>query len=137
MTQPDLFEALTVPIIPVSPARKTDPITSFIAASGNVEGKAKGRVKALLALDAVGDKGLTDFELAEATGSTQTSIGKRRGELTGKVKGKQVDPAYVEDSGMKRPAPSGSPSIVWRCTERGHQVAAQLRERQNEKRNAH
>jgi hypothetical protein len=117
-----------IEIIPVSPARKTDPITSFIAANGNVEGKAKDRIRALLAIDE-SINGLTDFELAEVTGSQQTSIGKRRGELTGIVKGKQVDIAYVENSGMRRPSPTGSPSIVWQCTERGHQVAAQIRER--------
>jgi hypothetical protein len=117
-----------IEIIPVSQARKSDPITSFLAANSNPDGKAKDRIRTLLALDE-STNGLTDFELAERLHSQQTSVGKRRGELTGVVKGQQVDIAYVENSGQRRPSPTGSPSIVWQCTERGHQVAAQIRER--------
>lgn len=126
MIQPSLLDHIE--IIPVSPARKSDPETSALAADKDHDLKGCHRIKALLALDE-STNGCTDYELAEKTGIPQTSIGCRRHELTGKMKGKQVNTAYVEDAGIKRPSPNGSPCIVWRCTERGHQIAAQIRER--------
>lgn len=57
-------------------ARNSDPSTSFEAAR-NASFKASAhRVKALQALFDFGP--MTDFELADATGLQQTSIGKRR-----------------------------------------------------------
>jgi len=50
--------------------------------------------------------GLTDYELADLMNRQQNSAGKRRGEL--------VQLGFVEDSGQRRPAPSGSRAIVWR-----------------------
>jgi hypothetical protein len=56
----------------------------------------------------VDDDGLTDFEYP---GLQQTSAGKRRLELQ--------RAGLVEDSGRRRPSPSGSPVIVWRITTTG------------------
>jgi hypothetical protein len=53
----------------------------------------------------VEDDGLTDFEYPALQ---QTSAGKRRLELQ--------RAGLVEDSGRRRPSPSGSPVIVWRIT---------------------
>jgi hypothetical protein len=87
-------------------ARVTDPDTSHAAAADASGNAATHRARALRELRAVYPDGLTDFELAARLNLQQTSIGKRRGELR--------DAGLVEDSGTRRPAPSGSASIVWR-----------------------
>ena len=88
-------------------ARHTDPDTSWDAAADALCNADTHRARVLATLRAH-PGGLTDFELAELLGLQQTSAGKRRGELR--------DLGYVENSGRKRPAPSGSMSIVWRAT---------------------
>lgn len=90
-------------------ARATDPVTSHLAAHDAARTAATMRILALEALREAGERGLTDFELAEILGRQQTSAGKRRGELR--------DVGLVRDSGMKRPAPSGSAAIVWVATD--------------------
>lgn len=70
---------------------------------------SKGRWQALTALWWRGPS--TDFELADVTGTAQTSIGKRRGEL--------VKAGLVEATSERRPSPSGSPAVVWRLTGAG------------------
>lgn len=121
-TQAALFDTLNPEPDPVEPvwapvARNSDPETSHQAAAAAALRAGTDRALALRALTRAGDRGLTDFELEGKTGIKQTSIGKRRGEL--------VRSGYVEFAGMKRPAPSGSPAMVWRITERGLQAAAQ------------
>ena len=89
--------------VPTGPrVRRTDPDTSREAAAPD---RARDRDRAYAALSRAVD-GLTDFELAAAIGRQQTSAGKRRGELR--------DAGLVVDSGVRRPAPSGSSAIVWR-----------------------
>lgn len=97
-------------------ARNTDPATSHTAAQHAAVTAGTHRALALRVL-ARYDEGLTDFELAARTNLQQTSIGKRRGEL--------VAMGYVERTAHTRPAPSGSPAIVWRITPRGLAVAHQ------------
>jgi hypothetical protein len=87
-------------------ARRTDPATSHQAAAHAAATAGTHRARALDALRHAGDRGLTDFELAAVTRLQQTSIGKRRGEL--------VRLGLVVSTGTTRPAPSGSPAIVWR-----------------------
>ena len=96
-------------------ARNTDPATSHQAAEHAALKAGTHRALALRALARAAD-GLTDFELAQRTGIQQTSIGKRRGEL--------VRMGLAESAGTTRPAPSGSPAMVWRVTARGRQEAA-------------
>jgi hypothetical protein len=73
----------------------------------------------LLALKTLADHpdGLTDFELSDLTKRQQTSIGKRRGELYDY----DLVEVSLDDHGkpLKRPAPSGSPALVWRVTPLG------------------
>lgn len=88
-------------------ARRTDPATSHLAAADATPNAATHRARAYAALHAELPGGLTDFELAARLGVQQTSIGKRRGELR--------DTGWVEDSGERRAAPSGSKAIVWRA----------------------
>jgi hypothetical protein len=76
--------------------RNTDPDTSYQAALRNVSGRYTDRRKALAALSAAGEGGLTDFELASRIGRQQTSAGKRRGELR--------DLGLVADGGPHEPA---------------------------------
>lgn len=86
-----------------------------IEAAASVRSSA-GRLLALRTL-AANPAGLTDFELSAATGWQQTSIGKRRGEL---FKVGLVEVAVdAHDHPIKRPAPSGSPALVWRITPAG------------------
>jgi hypothetical protein len=99
--QPSLFDVPS----PYRSARFTDPETSRRAAADAARSAATHRTRALETLRAH-HGGLTDFELAALLGVAQTSIGKRRGELR--------DAGLVEDSGVRRPAPSGSAAIVWR-----------------------
>ena len=84
--------------------RNTDPDTSHMAAAPD---RASDRIRVLEALKDAADNGLTDFELGVIVGRQQTSAGKRRGELR--------DLGFVYDSGLRRPAPSGSLAIVWRA----------------------
>lgn len=86
-------------------ARNSDPETSHRAAARDPQRKAKDRAKVWAAHLANPD-GLTDFELADIVGRQQTSAGKRRGELR--------DLGLIEATELRRPAPSGSPAIVWR-----------------------
>jgi DNA-binding transcriptional ArsR family regulator len=98
--QLDLF------VHPARMARSSDPVTSHEAAA---DAKVNARTHRASALRLLREHpaGLTDFELADLTGLQQTSIGKRRGELR--------DAGLVINSGRKRPAPSGSLSIVWQA----------------------
>lgn len=89
-------------------ARATDPDTSHQAAEDALPRAQRHRDLALTALRSAGDRGLTDFELADLTGVAQTSIGVRRHEL--------VKLGLVAKTDDRRPAPSGSASIVWRAT---------------------
>jgi hypothetical protein len=87
-------------------ARRSDPDTSHLAAAlarGNAPRHRDLALKALRAAPA----GLTDFELSEATGVPQTSIGVRRHEL--------VKVGLVERTDTYRPSPSGARAIVWRA----------------------
>lgn len=87
-------------------ARRTDPDTSWAAAEDASLNADTHRARVLAALRAHPD-GLTDFELGDLLGLQQTSAGKRRGELR--------DIGLVVNAGCKRPAPSGSMSIVWKA----------------------
>lgn len=124
MTQAPFDFDMHVSILPVAGARNSDPETSHLAGQ-NLDLKGEHRIKALLALDD-GDK-LSDFDLEKETGIAQTSIGVRRGEL--------CKAGLVEDSGERGKSPRGASVILWRCTERGHQIAAQIRERMRDERN--
>lgn len=95
--QPTLFDAM---------ARRGDPDTSRCAAADALPNADTHRARVLATLREHA-AGLTDFELADLLGLQQTSAGKRRGELR--------DRGLVEDSGYRRPAPSGSLAIVWRA----------------------
>lgn len=92
-----------LPLFDVVLARKSDPETSHKAA--RLENLSRDRAMVLRAHEQHPD-GLSDFELAALLGRQQTSVGKRRCELR--------DMGLIVDSGKKRPAPSGSPAIVWR-----------------------
>jgi DNA-binding transcriptional ArsR family regulator len=89
-------------------ARSTDPGTSWAAAHDATPKAPTHRARVLQALRSI-PGGLTDYELAELVGLQQNSAGKRRGELR--------DAGLVEDSGRRRPAPSGSKAIVWKVVE--------------------
>jgi hypothetical protein len=68
---------------------------------------------------------MTDFELANATGIQQTSIGKRRKDCqdTG-----LVDVLTNEDGvKAKRLTPSGSSALVWRLTKAGCDYVVNLK----------
>jgi hypothetical protein len=97
--------------------RHTDPDTSRNAKQYNLKGD---RIAVLVAHSRVPD-GMTDYELAAMVGKQQNSAGKRRTELR--------DHGYVEETPLRRPAPSGSLCIVWRITPAGAAMA-RLFERQ-------
>ena len=90
-------------------ARQTDPTTSHEAAHDATPLSGRHRRIALAALRYAGSYGMTDFELAAATGIQQTSIGVRRKEL--------VRAGFVEATEQRRLSPSGSSAIVWRVRE--------------------
>ena len=90
-------------------ARHSDPATSHEAASDATPLSGRHRRIALAALRYAGSYGMTDFELAAATGVQQTSIGVRRKEL--------VRAGFVEATEQRRLSPSGSSAIVWRVKE--------------------
>ena len=94
-------------------ARNSDPHTSHEAAARSPKLRARDR-KMCLEAHYRHPAGLTDFELGDVVGRQQTSAGKRRCELR--------DMGLIEDSGMRRSAPSGSSAIVWRITNAGETV---------------
>lgn len=101
----------SLPLFDLAPAaRRTDPDTSQSAASRDPSARHIDRQRALQA-HREHPKGLTDFELADLLGRQQTSAGKRRGELR--------DAGLVEDSGVRRPSPSGASAVVWKVTDAG------------------
>lgn len=95
-------------------ARRSDPETSFEAANDASFRASNGR---MLVLKHLAVLPMTDFELATATGTQQTSIGKRRGECmnNGLVR---VSLDHRGDV-VKRKTPSGSLARVWELTEDG------------------
>jgi len=96
-------------------ARNSDPITSFEAARDASFKASAHRIKALQALFDFGP--MTDFELADATGLQQNSVGKRRKDCQDAG---LVDVLTDEDGvKVKRPAPSGSKALVWKLTQAG------------------
>lgn len=98
-------------------ARATDPVTSHQAADRHPVLRGADRRNALM-LHATHPEGLTDFELADLMARQQTSAGKRRGELR--------DIGLVAMTAVRRPAPSGSPAVVWTITDQGRRVADQI-----------
>lgn len=94
--------------------RNTDPDTSHIAAQAALSRKATDQ-RLVLRIHAANPDGLTDFELADIAQRAQTSLGVRRGQLR--------DAGLIVNSGLKRPSPSGSPSIVWKISEAGLRAA--------------
>ena len=86
---------------------------------------SRNKELALDALVAAGPTGLTDFELAAATGVAQTSIGKRRLDL---VRAGLVIDVLDPDTGrpVTRPSPSGAASMVWCATPAGISKALDL-----------
>jgi DNA-binding MarR family transcriptional regulator len=93
-------------------ARRTDPITSWVAAA-SVSDKARAGEKA--ALHALwlhdNDGGLTDHEIAAVTGWIATSVGVRRKSLERQ--------GLVQSTPARRMSPSQRPCIVWSLTEAG------------------
>ena len=87
--------------------RRTDPETSHQAARDAAWLQAANRGLALRLIRAEGPRGMTDYELATASGIAVNSIGVRRGELYRK--------GYVEKTTMRRPSGVGSAMIVWRA----------------------
>lgn len=100
-------------------ARNTDPQTSHQASARNPGGRA-GDCRAVLLAHSKHPDGLTDFELAGVVHRQQTSAGKRRGELR--------DLGLIASTDVRRPAPSGSPAIVWKITDSGLKEAAKMEE---------
>lgn len=98
-------------------ARNTDPETSH-RASERVKRFSINDRRHVLIVHSHHPAGLTDFELAKLCDRQQTSVGKRRGELCWD--------GMIETTNERRPAPSGSPAIVWRITTRGLSIAKQL-----------
>ncbi len=98
-------------------ARPSDPEPSWLAALRAPKVRHNDRLRALEA-HYLSPDGLTDFELAIHINRQQTSAGKRRGELR--------DHGLIGETELRRPAPSGSPAIVWRITEAGRRFYQSL-----------
>ena len=91
-------------------ARNSDPVTSHEAAADATLNAGTNRAL-VLTIHANKPAGLTDYELADLAHLQQNSAGKRRGELR--------DAGLIEQTEIRRPAPSGSMAIVWRITPAG------------------
>lgn len=72
------------------------------------------RRSVLDAIAAAGDDGLCDHEVQERLGMNPSSVRPRRGEL--------VDGGWVEDSGVRRPTPSGAEAVAWVLTVAGRRA---------------
>lgn len=107
MTDPDLFSMKPA-------ARRSDPETSYAAAR---DAGLKATAHRLWVLRLLSGRAMTDFELADATGLQQTSVGKRRGELAAHG---YVSAALDKDENpIRRKTPSGSQATVWQITPKG------------------
>lgn len=93
-------------------ARRSDPVTSHEAAAAHPESRQIDRERAYAALCDARD-GLTDFELGAVIGRQQTSAGKRRKELCDEYPPRARAMVNADGTKRRRPAPSGSPAIVW------------------------
>ena len=100
-------------------SRRGDQSTSHEAATKAGMRASEGRLLALLNLSV---RPMTDFELAEATGKQQTSIGKRRCDCYqhGLVE------KYLDGDGaeVKRLSPSKTGALVWAITQAGRDYLA-------------
>ena len=96
-------------------SRNSDPETSHEAANEVRFRASRHRILALTTLKRFGP--LTDYELSARTGLQQNSIGKRRKEC--QDAGLIVGFMDAYGNNVKRPAPSGSKSLVWALTEEG------------------
>lgn len=101
-------------------ARRTDPVTSHLAAERASLGASKGR---LLVLQNLIERPMTDFELAAATGWIATSIGKRRHECMRAGYVERALDGHGEE--VRRETPSGSQALVWAITKEGRAFYAQ------------
>jgi hypothetical protein len=101
-------------VISPATARRTDPDTSHEAAARQTPDHVRDMYRKVLNALRDHPAGLNDFELADVVHVQQASIGVRRGELTKPERG-----SLVEYAGVKRPSPSGSPSMVWRLSDAG------------------
>ena len=101
-------------------ARRTDPITSHLAARSQTPAKVNASHRIILSL--LKWEAATDFELARLASQSlgrkvlPTSLGVRRSEL--------VKAGLVADSGVKGTSDTGSPAIKWCLTEAGQQAGA-------------
>lgn len=86
--------------------RASDPDTSVNAAVTNRPKRSAHKQAVLDALRAAGPNGLTDFQIAEATGIIATSAGKRRLDLL-------RDGLVRQLVGVTRPSPTSTPAKVW------------------------
>lgn len=98
-------------------ARRSDPGTSHQAAERVMPIAGTDRMNVLIAHWHNRMTGLTDFELAHHLNRQQTSVGKRRGELR--------DAGMIAPTLDKRSAPSGSPALVWKITQKGIEFLTQ------------
>lgn len=101
--------------------RHNDPDTSRNAKQYNLKGDRIAVLKEFYHVHCRGLDGMTDYELAARLHKQQNSAGKRRGELR--------DHGYIEDTPIRRAAPSNALCIVWRITPAGAAMA-RLFERQ-------
>lgn len=128
---------------PKTRARKTDPITSKLAALANLPARGKHRWR-ILWMHFLHPLGLFDEELMELLRpiypeTCYDGLTPRRGEITGGTKwtlksqwplspeqealrtslGGYWPQGWLEDSGLKKVSSQGRPVIVWRITPRG------------------
>lgn len=87
-------------------SRRTDPITSLIAAK-SIEGAEASRMEQLVLSAIKSSNGLTNHEIVSATGLPWNSCTPRVRPLVRK--------GLVIDSGLRRPGPAGKKCIVWRA----------------------
>lgn len=111
---------LDLTLWPNPASRAGDPMTSHEAATRAGMRASEGRMLVLLNLTV---KPMTDFELAAETKWQQTSIGKRRHECMMQGLVERALDGRGED--VRRPAPSGSPALVWQITQAGRHYYAQ------------
>lgn len=133
--QPTLFgsEGAPAPSLPAATpaARAGDPDTSQKAARANPVQRSTLRHRVLWELYQV-PGGMTDFAIAQRLGLSHLrgSVAKRRQELTAQRLG--VSEALVRERTDERghtitaSTDTGSPAIVWRITEAGRRLIAEL-----------
>ena len=109
LQEPKVVKSFTEPLEKKTAYRKTDPVTSQLAAQSQTKQKYTHDMARVYQCHLEHPEGLTDWELAQHLGMEKSTAGKRRGDLC-----KVENGAVIEQTSERRQTDRKRPAIVWR-----------------------